>query len=146
MIALLIKEFGFPIKIEATDIGDGCLEIFKKTVDAMNLKDIITIRNENLYTTRAIANNVDIVYTSACIEPLFSLKMLYLALNGTNCRYLLCNDQHCADIKTAQLTSSLTACVKARLLFVQAQLENDDSNAKRKRKENRWIYALDLRT
>jgi hypothetical protein len=141
LIAKLAKEAKFPIKIVATDISEDCLTSFQSVVNKMELTDIITIKKENLYTTSHIDNNFDIVYTSACIEPLFSLKMLLLALSCSNCQYLLCNHQHCSDIYKENISSDLNECVKKRGVFAEAQLETDSDS---KRKENRWVYALNL--
>jgi hypothetical protein len=141
LVAILAMKHEFPIKIVATDISEDCLNVLRKKVNDFNLTAYIEVRNVNLYTMTNIDSEFDVVYTSACIEPVFSLKMLWLAVTCQQCQYILCNHQHCNDIYQANISEEITEWIKERTLFVDAHLDKDKDTSQ---KEPRNIFALNV--
>jgi hypothetical protein len=72
LIALLAKEFNFPIKIDAMDISRTCVQQLNAKVDELQLQNYINVKEANLYKTAKLSEKYDIVYTSAVVEQLFS--------------------------------------------------------------------------
>ena len=137
-ICALAKKYENSLHIIATDICPECLTCFGKQVDTLHLEDYITIKCENIYVTTHLPSDVDILYTSAELDPIFSYKMLYLAVTCPSIQYLLCNHQHCNHFFEV---GHLKPWVRNRMTIVDAVIDNDGTTDR----EDRWIYALDLK-
>lgn len=146
LIALVAKWYSFPIFINTTDVSEEALNIFQSKILEMELGEYIEVEVQNLYTTCSIPTHertYHVVYTSACIEVIFSLKMLFLALKCESVQYLLCNNDHCQHIWTVNPTDAISDMIKNRKLVVDAKLESD--NREDTEDDNdRWIYGLAL--
>jgi hypothetical protein len=145
-ICKLAKNFKFPLFILATDIEEGCLTLVQKEVDLHGLRDYVKVQAVDVFATESIGDDYDIVYTQAASGSLFTLKILSLALNCPSVQYLLCNHTHCVYVDEEEDEFSRVA--RARLALVAASLEtgNNRKGSRRKRGEERWIYALDIST
>lgn len=142
VICRLAQKFKYPLFIHATDIEEELMTIFQAQVDRLGLSSMVRINKTDVYTTTAIDETFDIVYTSAAIGLVFVLKLLTLALTCSTVQYVLCNHTHCVFLEeTRSLPSQFRAMARARLIIVDAHLEAEKSNEKG---EERWIYALDI--
>ena len=141
LIVMLAVECGFFIHIMATDINEVCVDHLKRLVTEKNLVHYITVEHANLYATKEIDNKYNLVYTSACIEPIFSSRLLYLSLMS-KASYLLCNHDHCQHLVSMRVNDEVNQCIKDRRWVVEACLEKDQNN--KGFQESRNIYALEL--
>ena len=141
------KRFRIPLTIYATDYVAECVNKCQRKIEEFGLDEIITASTKNVYTTEFIEEKYHIVYTSAVVEPLFSLKILYLALQCKTVQYLLWNHGHCEDvlkISNAENNQSFQQLVRNRLTLVDARLEKDSGQTEDSELQARWIYALEL--
>lgn len=148
-IAHLAKKFGFPVHITCLDISSVCCESFQKEVERLDLQDFITVCEGNLYSAPILPKNddgdvanthpeYDVIYTSAAIESIFTLKMLFLSLTCKSIQYMLCNHTHCLHLH--EEGGDMKQWSKTRKVAVKGKLDQDRNNTK----EDRWIYALDV--
>lgn len=98
LMSNLGKRFRIPLKIYATDYVEQCVNNCQRKIKKFDIEEIITASTKNVYTTEFIEEKYHVVYTSAVVEPLFSLKILYLALQCKTVQYLLWNHGHCEDV------------------------------------------------
>jgi hypothetical protein len=116
---------------------------------------MIKISKIDVYATDAIEHGFHIVYTQAAIGKLFTMKIMYLALQCPTVQFLLCNHTHCVVLDDAFHESAglkdFKDVVRNRTALVDAHLATDKPKKtakKGKTKKNktpgeeRWIYAL----
>jgi hypothetical protein len=130
----LVKRFRIPLKIYATDYVEQCVNNCQRKIEKFDLEEIITASTKNVYTTECIEEKYHVVYTSAVVEPLFSLKILYLALQCKTVQYLLWNHGHCEDVlkmSNTENNQSFQQLVRNRLTLVDARLEKGGFRANR---------------
>lgn len=152
LIIMLAVACKFEIKIIATDISATCVELLQRRVADLGYEDYIEASVKDLYTTESLPTECDIVYTFACIEPIFTMKMFHLALMSPSVSYVLCNHDHCKHLFEINVSSQFTQWIKERGVLVTANLAEDRQNGGSKSKRTkrssvlvkRWIYALEL--
>lgn len=121
-----------------------CVERCQSKIEDLELGHIITATHENLYTIEYIEEKFHVVYTSAVVEPVFTLKTLYLALQCKNVQYLFFNHGHCMDIfLNLREVESFQQLIVNRSTLVDAKL-GKDPGADDSQCTERWIYALEL--
>jgi len=145
LIALLAKQFDFPLHITATEYDDCYIPTVETKILRLGLTDFITVKKEDLYRVAAIPDEYDIIYTSACPQPCFSLKLLYLSLKSARAQYLLWNREHNNHVISSDdhANTPFKKLIDAKVTIVKAFLERDHIEQEM---EDRTVYAIKLGT
>jgi len=145
LIALLAKQFDFPLHITATEYDECYIPTVNAKISRLGLTDFITVKKEDLYRVVAIPDTYDIIYTSACPLPCFSLKLLYLSLKSARAQYLLWNREHNDHVISSDdhADTPFKKLIDAKVKIVNSFLERDHIEQE---KEDRTVYAIKLGT
>jgi len=145
LIALLAKQFDFPIHITATEYEEVYISKVQAKIEKLGLTDLITVVQEDLYQVADIPADYDIIYTSASPEPCFSLKLLYLSLKSARAQYLLWNREQNDHVITADDhdNAPFINLIMDKVTIVMANLGRDNIE---QHVEDRTIYAIKLGT
>ncbi len=145
LIALLAKTFDFPMHITATEYEDTCIGTFQNRITLLELGQFITVKQEDLFRVNAIQEEYDIIYTSACPHPCFSLKLLYLSLKSAKTQYLLWNTDHNNHVisRDGHSAKAFSKLIEDKVTIVKAYLGRDDMSQEM---EDRTIFAIKLGT
>ena len=123
------------LHIYAIDVGEHCIQQMKKSLSKYDINEgYITVETRNVYSLQVVPYHCHVLYTSAALDNLFSLKLLQLALTSPRALYLFCNQGHCQYMQDIIETQSIQPS-KIRHLIVDGHLQS---------KEKRYTYAIPL--